>query len=134
MAPSISVASAPAVLFFHGGFHLPETYAPFLTQLSEAGFVVRCPPLPSNGDLRLPKTTFQNDAATVRTVAFDLASAGHQIIIFAHSYGGPVASETITEDLCAKHGNAGVVRLIYVSAWMIQPGTSLIQLIEKYGF
>lgn len=133
MAPSMSVASAPAVLFVHGGFHLPETYAPFLKQLSKAEFVVSCPRLPTNGDLRPPKATFQDDVATVRAVAFDLASAGHQIIVLAHSYGGLVASEAIAQDLYAKHGNAGIVRLIYVSAWMIQPGTSLPQLFEKYG-
>ena len=134
IAPSISVASAPAVFVVHNCFHLPETYAPFLDQLSKAGFVVRCPRLTTNGDLRPFKATFQDDIATVRAVAFDMASAAHQIIVLEHSYGGVVAPEAITQDLYAKHGNAGVVRLIYVSAWMIQPSTSLTQLFEKYGY
>lgn len=124
----------PAVLLVSGGFHLPEAYAPFLEQLSKAGFVVRCPRLPTNGDVRPPKATLQDDVAAVCAAASDLAYAGHPIVVLAHSYGGLVASQAITEDLYAKQGAAGVVRLIYLSAWMIQPGTSLTQLFEKHGF
>ncbi|KAL9077213.1 MAG: hypothetical protein Q9161_000479 [Pseudevernia consocians] len=127
----MSSTHKPAVLLVHGGFHLPETYAPFLDKLSNAGFAVRCPHLPTNGDTRPPKATFQDDVTAVRGVASDLASTGHQVIILAHSYGGLVASEAITEDLYAKHGNAGVVRLIYLSAWLVPRGTSLTQLLER---
>ncbi len=134
MEPSVPIAHEPAVLLVHGGFHLPETYAPFLDDLSRAGFVVRCPRLPTNGDVRPPKATFEDDVKTVRAVTSDLANAGHRIIILAHSYGGLVASEAVTEELYTKQGNAGVVRMIYLSAWLIQPRTSLPQLFEKYGF
>ena len=134
MEPSVPIAHEPAVLLVHGGFHLPETYAPFLVDLSRAGFVVRCPRLPTNGDVRPPKATFEDDVKTVRAVASDLANVGHRIIILAHSYGGLVASEAVTEELYAKQGNAGVVRMIYLSAWLIQPRTSLTQLFETYGF
>lgn len=124
----------PAVLFVCGGFHLPETYAPFLDRLSKAGFIVRCPRLPTNGDVRPPKAVLQDDVAAVQAAASDLAHTGHRIVVLAHSYGGLVASQSITEDLYAKQGAAGVVRLIYLSAWIIQPGTSLTQLFEKHGF
>ena len=50
-----------------------------------------------------------------------------------------MASESVTRDLYAEthrhDGTAtGVVSLIYVSAWLIQPGTSLPMLFQKYGF
>ena len=124
----------PAFLLVHGGFHLPETYAPFLDQLSKAGFIVRCPHLPTNGDVKPPKSTLQDDVVTVYAAASELADAGHLIVVLAHSYGGLIASQAITEDLYAKRGAAGVVGLIYLSAWMIRPGTSLTQLFEKHGF
>ncbi|KAF6228724.1 hypothetical protein HO173_011743 [Letharia columbiana] len=91
---------------------LPATYAPFLDLLSKAEFIVRRPHLPTTGDVRPPNATSEDDVTTVRAVAFDLASAGHPIIVLAHSYSGLVASEAVTEELYAKHGNAGVVRLI----------------------
>ena len=134
MKPSVPLTHEPAVLLVHGGFHLPETYAPFLNDLSKAGFVVRCPHLPTNGDVRPPKATFEDDVKTVRAVTSDLAIAGHRIIILAHSYGGLVASDAVTEELYAKQGSAGVIQMIYLSAWLIQPRTSLTQLFEKYGF
>lgn len=142
----------PAVLLVHAGFHLPETYAPFLTELSAAGFVVRCPRLPTNGDVKPPKATLYDDVAAVRAEILNLMSAGHRIIVISHSYGGLVASEAITEDLYAKkkekkknsddengkekekEDSAGVVRLVYLSAWLLQPNTSLPQLFQKHGF
>ena len=144
-----------AVLLVHAGFHLPETYAPFLTELSAAGFVVRCPRLPTNGDVKPPKATLHDDVAAVRAEILNLIGAGHRIIVISHSYGGLVASEAITEDLYAKKKTkknpdddanngreeeeekqvgGGVIQLVYLSAWLLQPGTSLPQLFQKHGF
>lgn len=105
-----------------------------LDEFSKAGFIVHCPHLPTRGDVRPPTATVQDDVAAVRTEPFDLAGAGYRIIILAHTNGGLVASEAIMEDLYGKHGSAGVIQLIYLSAWIVQPGTSLKQLIEKHGF
>ena len=133
MEPRTSITPEPAVLLVHGDFHLPELYAPFLALLAKAGFVTRCPRLPTNGDVRPPKATFEDDVAAVRAAAFELAGAGHRTVVVSHSWGGLVATEAITDELYAKGGKAGVVRLVYVSAWLIQPGTTLPQLFEKYG-
>ena len=84
--------------------------------------------------MRPPNPRLEDDVTTVRAVAFDLASAGHPIIVLAHSYSGLVASEAVTEELYAKHGNAGVVGLIYMSAWMIQLKSALPQSFEKNGY
>ena len=70
----------------------------------------------------------------MRAAAAELISAGYSIIVLSHSWGGLVASEAITENFYAKGGSPGVVRLIYLSAWLIPPGTSLPQLFQKYGF
>lgn len=154
MSTTTTTTPKPAVLLVHAGFHLPETYAPFLTELSAAGFVVRCPRLPTNGDVKPPKATLHDDVAAVRAEILNLISAGHRIIVISHSYGGLVASEAITEDLYAKkkdgkknpddeakkgreeeeEAGGGVVRLVYLSAWLLQPGTSLPQLFQKHGF
>jgi alpha-beta hydrolase superfamily lysophospholipase len=71
--------------------------------------------------------------AAVRKVAQELIDTGHSILVLAHSYGGMVASKAITQDLYASSGN-GVVSLIYLSAWLLQPGDSLEDVITKHGF
>ena len=134
VTPGPSTTHKPAFLLVHAGFHLPATYAPFLDLVSKAGFVVRCPHLTTNGDAIPPKATLQDDVTTVQAVLTELAGDGYQIIVLAHSYGGLVASEAITADLYAEHEKAGVVRLIYLSAWMIQPDTTLVQTLDKHGF
>lgn len=133
MEPRVSVARKPAVLFVHGGFHLPVTYTPFLDRLSNAGFTVRCPYLKTSGDAEPPSATFQSDVAAVRNAAWELVCEGHKITVLSHSYGGLVASEAVTGELYAKDGMAGVIQLIYVSAWLVPKGTIVPEMVNKYG-
>ena len=123
-------STKPAVLVVHGEFMLPDHWGECLEGLSEAGFITRCPCLPTCGDSRPPKATFQDNVNVVRKIALELAPAGHAIIVLAHSWGGHVASEAIREDLYAKNmpgGDSprkGVVHLIYLSAWLPDAGKS----------
>ena len=124
-----------AVLIVHGGYFLPDSWQPFINSLSLAGFIVRCPRLPTCGDARPPTATFADDVAVVQSAAKGLIAEGHQIIVLAHSYGGMVASEAISGDLYAVHGsNGGVIHLIFLSAWLVTAGNSVGDLVQKYGF
>ncbi|KAJ5825734.1 alpha/beta-hydrolase [Penicillium riverlandense] len=126
-------AKPTAILIVHGGYFLPPAWDALSNRLRKAGFVVQCPRLPSCGDKRPPTALREHDVAAVRKVAQELIDAGHSILVLAHSYGGMVASEAITKDLYASGGN-GVVSLIYLSAWLLQPGSTLEDVITKYGF
>ena len=124
-----------AVLVVHGGYFLPPAWAPFIEDLKSAGFTVSCPRLPTCGDERPPKALLSDDVAAVRTAANELVEAGHSILVLCHSYGGIVASEAIQSDLYAKDNNGkGVVRLVYLSSWLVQPGDSLMDVVGKHGF
>ncbi|MCJ1454395.1 hypothetical protein MMC28_004748 [Mycoblastus sanguinarius] len=130
-------AKQPVILIIHGGYFLSTSWAPFIDLLSNAGFLVHCPRLPTCGDVRPLKATIQDDVIAVRSVALELASAGHAITVLAHSYGGMVASEAICEDLYAKgtaKGKGGVAHLIYLCAYLLQPGDSLRSTFERHGF
>ncbi|KAJ6006625.1 alpha/beta-hydrolase [Penicillium sp. IBT 35674x] len=70
----------------------------------------------------------------VRAAAQGLIISGHKIIVLAHSYGGIVASEAITQDFYTRNSGKGVAYLIYLTAWLIQPGSSLSDVFNKYGF
>lgn len=122
-----------AVLIIHGGYFLPAAWDNFGDQLRQAGFVVRCPRLPSCGDKRPPTATMNDDIIAVHGAAQELVDANHSILVLAHSYGGMVAAEAISPDLYATNGK-GAVGLILLSAWLVQPGNTLTDVIGKYGF
>ena len=123
-----------AVLIVHGAYFLPSAWEAFRQGLTQAGFIVRCPRLPTCGDGRPPTALLEQDVMAVRTAAQELINSGHIIIVLAHSYGGIVASEAINHDLYARDSGKGVAYLIYLSAWLVQPGSSLADVITKYGF
>ena len=120
----------------HGAFSHPGVYSPFLSALSQAGFVARCPRLPTSFDDHSPKGSLEDDIAAVRKEVTELARDGHSIIVLAHSWGGFVASEAISPDLYfpapqTSKSEGGVVHLIYLSAWMLEPGTSVMDQFDK---
>lgn len=125
-------AKPTAILIVHGGYFLPPAWDGLGNRLRNVGFVVQCPRLPSCGDERPPTALREHDVGVVQKVARELIDAGHSILVLAHSYGGMVASEAITQDLYAGSGN-GVVYLLYLSAWLLQPGDSLEDVIAKHG-
>lgn len=123
-----------AVLIVHGAYFLPSAWEKFCHRLTQAGFIVRCPRLPTCGDKRPPTALLEQDVMAVRAAAEELINSGHKIIVLAHSYGGIVASEAITQDFYARNSGKGVAYLIYLTAWLVQPGSSLADVITKYGF
>lgn len=120
----------PAVVFIHGAFSTPDIYDDFLSALSRAGFIARCPHLATSSNERPPKGWLEDDIAAVRNEVRELGEAGHPIIAIAHSWGGFVASESISQDLCVSSsdlskGKGGIIHVIYVSAWVLLPGDSI---------
>ena len=125
--PVMSGPKQPAVVLVHGGFSTPNIYDDFLSVLSLAGFVTRCPHLPTSSNERPPRGYLEDDIAAVRREVRELAEAGHPIVVIAHSWGGFVTSESIGQDLCVSSselgkGKGGIVHLIYISAWLLLPG------------
>ncbi|KAJ5100081.1 alpha/beta-hydrolase [Penicillium argentinense] len=129
----MSAQKPTAVLIIHGGYFLPAAWNAFSDRLRQAGLVVQCPRLPSCGDERPPTAAIKHDVAAVRKAAQDLITLNHCFLVLAHSYGGMVASEAIRPDLYASNGK-GVVGLVLLSSWLVQPGDTLMSVIDKYGF
>ncbi|OQD86866.1 hypothetical protein PENSOL_c084G02071 [Penicillium solitum] len=130
----MAIQTPTAILIIHGAYFLPKAWDAFNDELTKAGLVVSCPRLPTCGDESPPAATLKEDVIVVRSAAKDLIDTGHNIIVLAHSYGGIVASEALTLDLYANELTKGVVYLILLSAWLVQPGGTLGDLIWKYGF
>lgn len=134
----MATIASPAVLVVHGAYCTPSLLESFLQDVAAAGFVVRCPRLPTCGDVRPPVAGLSEDIRVVQATATELKAAGHPIIVLAHSYGGLVATEAITSELYAaaprSTRSAGVLRLIYVSAHLALPGMSIRDIYTKHGF
>lgn len=84
--------------------------------------------LPSTGSTS-PLTSNQPDVLAVRQVLEELTDSGKEIIVVAHSYGSIPTCEAVKglgREEGGKLGQAGgVVRLVFIAAWLLREGESL---------
>ncbi|KAF2874997.1 Alpha/beta hydrolase fold-1 [Massariosphaeria phaeospora] len=130
-------AALPTIVLVHGAWHTPPAYQTFSDALTSAGFSVHCPRLPSCSGTSPPTASFAEDVEAVRAVVSDRVAAGERVFMVMHSYGGLVGTEAVTDDLLYKAGGSGgggVVHLLYLCAYMLQAGTSVIDIAKAAGF
>ena len=127
--------SKPTFVLVPGNFLPPAYYASTAQRLESHGFPTRPTTIPSTGS-KLPLTSNEPDILAVRHVLEELSNAGKDIIIVAHSYGSiPAceAAEGFGRQERRKLGKAGgVMRLVFVAAWLLQEGESPPVVIERY--
>lgn len=119
--------------------HAPANYQSFVDALTAVGFSVHCPRLPSCNNTSPPPASAAEDIIAVRTVIRELVEAGQRILMVMHSYGGMVGTDAVTDELLrssrASTGQlGGVVHLLYLCAYILQPGTSVIDIAKASGF
>ena len=129
------MSTHPTFVLVPGNFLSPSYYDATAKLLESRGFPTRQVTIPSTGS---PSTLASNepDVTVIRNVLQDLADSGTDIVIVAHSYGSIPACEA-AEGLDIKQRrelgrSGGVVRLIFVAAWLLQEGESAPQMIEKH--
>ncbi|KAE8152391.1 alpha/beta-hydrolase [Aspergillus avenaceus] len=124
----------PTILLLHGAWNKPANYKPYITALETAGFEVHCPHLPTCRDTL---KTFSDDVACVREVLDSLVQAGKKVMVIMHSYGGCVGSDALQEysfpESNPNSSGGGVVHLLYMCAYMLRPGVSAWDLVERTG-
>ena len=129
------MSSKPTFVLVPGNFLPPAYYASTAKLLESHGFRTRLIMIPSTGS-KLPLTSNEPDVLAVRQVLEELSNSGRDIIIVAHSYGGiPTceAAEGFKHQERLKLGKSGgVVRLVFVAAWLLQEGESAPDVIERY--
>ncbi|KAL4766872.1 alpha/beta-hydrolase [Aspergillus nidulans var. acristatus] len=132
--PSTSKAT---ILLIHGGWHTPAHYAAFTSHLRSAGHEVHAPRLPTANGARPPNADLATDTALVRSYAESLIDAGRKLIVIMHSYGGQVGTNALVGLSEAARAKAnlpgGVTRLIYVTAFALSPGQSMIGMVKEMG-
>ena len=108
------------VVLVHGAWHGAWSWSGLEAALAERGVASRTVELPSVGTD--PSRDLVGDAEAVRAAVREV---GGPVVLVAHSYGGMVVTE-------AAAGLDGVVRLVYLTAFVPDVGQSLLDLVD-YG-
>ena len=120
----------PVLVLVTGAWHVPAHYEPFLDALGHSGFETHCPLLPTCNGSRPPNASLQDDVAAVNHLLRSLVDKDQDVLVVMHSYGGAVGTNAITKGLSAVPRSSdnlpgGVVRLIYMCAFFLQPGETV---------
>ena len=119
----------PAIVLVHGSWHVPEHYSDLIQEFQEAGFEVFCPRLPTCDESKHLTADMFSDAQVVRDQVVSLVDASRNVIMLLHSYGGAVGTQAVeglsTNERARENLPGGIVRLVYMCAFMLQVGESV---------
>ncbi|KAF1957680.1 alpha/beta-hydrolase [Byssothecium circinans] len=134
------MTTLPTIVLVHGAWHQPANYQTFIDALTSAGFSVHTPRLPSctNDYATPPNVSTPEDVRAVNAIIKEHVEAGKKVLMVMHSYGGLVGTDAITDDLLRTNRAAngqpgGVINLLYLCAYMLQSGTSVIDICKAAG-
>jgi pimeloyl-ACP methyl ester carboxylesterase len=123
----------PTIVLSHGAWQPAAGYEPFAQKLNEAGHPTEVVALPSVGGTETPLPGVPEDIAAVRKALTKHADEGKDIILLCHSYGGLVGSNAVegfdyaSRKAAGKKG--GVILTVYMSAFMVPKGKSLLDML-----
>lgn len=128
----MSASAQPVFVLAPGAWHTPDCYQIVQDKLHAQGWETRAVAYPSVGAEPPTKGAF-DDAAAVRAEVQALADQGRQVILVGHSYGGLVICEA-SKGLGYKQRKAegkegGIVLLVFLSAFVVPKGLSLIKML-----
>lgn len=127
----------PAIVLIHGSWHTPATYKKFTTALEASGFEVHCPTMPTMNGTRPHNADLADDTALIQQYVASLLDAGRVVIAVMHSYGGQVGTNALVGmslTACQHAGKpGGVTRLVYLCAFALPEGGSMIGKVKEFG-
>ncbi|KAL7943621.1 Alpha/beta hydrolase fold-1 [Trichoderma barbatum] len=124
---SIATAEKPTIVLVHGAWHEPDCWDAVTSQLNDHQYPFNTVKLLSSGGEFT--TSVAEDAAHIQKTVSQLAEAGKELILVMHSYGGIPGTESakglLKKDRCAEGKLGGIISLVYVTAFLLPPATSL---------
>lgn len=128
-----TAAQKPTIVFSHGAWQTAAGYDNFAKKLNGLGFPTEVVPLPSVGGTKSPLPGVPEDVAAVQGALTKHADAGEDIILLCHSYGGMVGSNAVQgldyASRKAEGKKGGVILTVYLSAFMVPKGKSLLDML-----
>ena len=128
----------PTFVVVPGACQPSSVYQPLVDQLGESGYVSEIVPLPSLNAQDPTSATCQVDAEVVHQRLRSLIEdEGRDVILVNHSYGGIPgggAAYGLAKDKRAADGRtAGVVGIVYMTAFVVPEGTSLLEYLGQHA-
>ncbi|MEV0715008.1 alpha/beta hydrolase [Asanoa sp. NPDC050611] len=108
----------PTLLLVHGAWHRKEMWRLLIDELPDVD--IRALQLPSSAPVPVDQLgDLYDDATAIRTAVADI---GRSCVVLAHSYGGAPTTQALA-------GVDSVLRVVYLSAWQLDVGESLLSII-----
>jgi hypothetical protein len=125
------MTTKPLIIFIHGAWHPPATYAGFIRKLEAAGFEVVTP---TNVTVSgVPGSTWKDDVEVIHKAALPLFDQGREAIMLTHSYGGIPGTHALQGQQVgerAREGKRGGFKaVLYTVSFLIPKGLDLCTMI-----
>lgn len=123
--------SKPSIVIIPGAWQKPAAFAGIVDLLNETGYPTVHVPLPTVGGTETPLAGLDDDVAAVRAVLAPLVEQhARDVVLIGHSSGG-ISMSAVAEGLDAASRTAagktgGVVRCVYLAAFVLPKGQSLL--------
>jgi pimeloyl-ACP methyl ester carboxylesterase len=116
--------SRPTFVLLHGAWHTPNCWTRLIHELGKEGYSAVAPALPSTGSTP-PTADWAPDVDVIRKTVSDIIQE-HDVVVVMHSFSGMTGSTALDgfdKQTCLTKGlKGGVVRLIYIAAFMVSEG------------
>lgn len=133
MSTNSTTSNKPTILIVPGAWQLTTAFEPFREVLHKSGYQTEIVKLPSVGGTELPLTGLPEDIAAIRAKLEPLVDAGKDVLLLTHSAGGVSGSAAVKGfDLKTRKSvglPGGVTRVVYMGAFMIPKGSSLMEML-----
>jgi hypothetical protein len=119
----------PVFVFVPGAWHSPECFGSTIQLLSEKGYSGHGIHLASVA-AQPPLENFDADVEVIRKTISDLVATGTDIVVVIHSSGASPASEAMkyfVDDNEGKNGKGKIIRMVWMSAFVLPKGGSLMK-------
>ncbi|KAG8166624.1 hypothetical protein KVR01_002313 [Diaporthe batatas] len=128
------MTSSTTFVLVPGAWHPASALDLVAIPLKAAGYTVRSVDLPSCGAAP-PLDDFGPDVQKLSQIIAEEVDRGQDVVVFMHSYGGVVGTESCRglgkKDRDAAGEKGGVTRLIYCCAFLLGEGVSLFDMLDN---
>lgn len=125
--------SKPSIIIVPGAWQTPPAFKGIVNVLETAGYPTVHVPLPTVGGEALPLAGLDDDVEAVRKVLAPLVDEGKDVVLIGHSSGGVSMSAVVegfdTASRAAAGKKGGVVKCIFLAAFVIPKGSSLLEML-----
>lgn len=113
--------SKPTIVIVPAAWQTPVVWDSFSRKLNDAGYPTEYVAMPTVGGTETPLAGLADDVAAVQAALTKLAGDGKKAMLLGHSSGGLVSSNAVV--------GFDVAGIIYLSAFMIPSGKSLLDML-----